>query len=138
MKAKKNINYDYIVDILKGTLATVVIDDFAPDSTDSSIDKDYQTSIELMKNDILTYSICQVLSELGYDPVQAYIEAFGKVYNLIQHKARQDTTSTFFDMPAEFKKDVAQIDTNPVQVNRLVKLYNDNFKELYADDDEEK
>lgn len=138
MKAKKDINYDYVVDILKGILATVVIDDFVPDSKDSSIAKDYQTSVERMKNDLLTYSICQVLSELGHDPVQACIEAIGKVYNLIQHKARQDTTSTFFDMPEEFKKDVAQIDTSPVTVDRLVKLYNDNFKELYADDDEEK
>lgn len=136
MKTKKDINYDYVVDILKGLLATVVIDDFVPDSKDSSIAKDYQTSIERMKNDILTYSICQVLSELGCDPVQACLEAFGKVYNLIQHKARQDTTSTFFDMPEEFKKDVAQIDTNPMPVDRLVKLYNDNFKELYTDDKE--
>lgn len=136
MKAKKDINYDYVVDILKGLLATVIIDDFVPDSKDSSIAKDYQTSIERMKNDILTYSICQVLLELGCDPVQAFLEAFGKVYNLIQHKARQDTTSTFFDMPAEFKKDVAQIDTSPVTVDRLVKLYNDNFKELYTDDEE--
>lgn len=136
MKAKKDINYDYVVDILKGLLATVVIDDFVPDSKDSSINKDYQTSIERMKNDILTYSICQVLLELGCDPVQAFLEAFGKVYNLIQHKARQDTTATFFDMPEEFKKDVAQIDTNPVPVDRLVKLYNDNFKELYTDDKE--
>ena len=136
MKAKKDINYDYVVDILKGLLATVIIDDFVPDSKDSSIAKDYQTSIERMKNDILTYSICQVLLELGCDPVQAFLEAFGKVYNLIQHKARQDTTSTFFDMPAEFKKDVAQIDTSPVTVDRLVELYNDNFKELYTDDEE--
>lgn len=136
MKAKKDINYDYVVDILKGLLATVIIDDFVPDSKNSSINKDYQTSIERMKNDILTYSICQVLSELGCDPVQAFLEAFGKVYNLIQHKARQDTTSTFFDMPKEFKKDVAQIDTSPVTVDRLVKLYNDNFKELYTDEED--
>ena len=134
MKAKKNIDYDYVVDILKGILATVVIDDFTTDSKDSSIDKDYQTSVERMKNDILTYAICQVLSELDCDPVQACLEAFGKVYNLIQHKARQDTTSTLFDMPDEFKKAVAQIDTNPAPVDRLVKLYNDNFKELYTDD----
>lgn len=136
MKAKKNIDYDYVVDILKSCLATVVIDDFTTDSKDSSIDKDYQTSVERMKNDILTYAICQVLSELGCDPVQACLEAFGKVYNLIQHKARQDTTSTLFDMPDEFKKAVAQIDTNPVPVDRLVKLYNDDFKELYVNDED--
>ena len=32
MKAKKNTNYDYIVDILKSCLATVVIDDFTNDA----------------------------------------------------------------------------------------------------------
>lgn len=138
MEIKKDINYDYIVNILKGILATVVIDDFTTDSKDSSIDKDYQTSVERMKNDILTYSICQVLSELGYDPVQASLEAFGKVYNLIQHKASGDKTSNFIDMPDEFKEVVSKIDTDSTPVDRLVKLYNDNFKELYTDDEAEK
>lgn len=140
MKAKKSIDYDYIVDILKSCLATVVIDDFTNDAfTDGSdVTKDYPTGLQGMKNDLLTQAICRALTELGCDPVQASLEAFGKVYNLIQHKARQDTTSTLFDMPDEFKKAVAQIDTNPVPVDRLVKLYNDNFKKLYADNDEEK
>lgn len=138
MKVKKDINYDYVVDILKGILATVVIDDFTTDSKDSSINKDYQTSIERMKNDILTYSICQALAELGCDPVQASLEAFGKVYNLIQHKASGDKTSNFIDMPDEFKEVVSKIDTDSAPVDRLVKLYNDNFKELYTDYEEEK
>ena len=140
MKAKNNIKYDYIINILKSCLATVVIDDFTSDAfTDGSdVTKDYPNGLERMKNDLLAQAICQALAELGCDPVQAFLEAFGKVYNLIQHKARQDTTSAFFDMPEEFKKDVAQIDTSPVPVDRLVKLYNDNFKKLYADSDEEK
>lgn len=138
MKAKKNIKYDYIVDILKSCLATVVIDDFTNDAftDDSDVTKDYPTGLQGMKNDLLTQAICQALAELGCDPVQASLEAFGKVYNLIQHKARQDTTSAFFDMPDKFKEIVSKIDTDSAPVDRLVKLYNDNFKELYTDDEE--
>lgn len=138
MKAKKNINYDYIVDILKSCLATVVIDDFTNDAfTDGSdVTKDYPTGLQGMKNDLLTQAICRALTELGCDPVQASLEAFGKVYNLIQHKARQDTTSNFIAMPDEFKEVVSKIDTDSAPVDRLVKLYNDNFKELYSDDEE--
>lgn len=140
MKAKKNTNYDYIVDILKSCLATVVIDDFTNDAfTDGSdVTKDYPTGLQGMKNDLLTQAICQALAELGCNPVQASLEAFGKVYNLIQHKARQDTTSAFFDMPNKFKEIVSKIDTDSAPVDRLVKLYNDNFKELYAVDEEDK
>jgi len=131
MRTKKDIRYDYIINILKGILATVVIDDFTDDDN-----KDYLTGLQRMKNDILTYSICQVLSELGCDPVKACLEAFGKVYNLIQHKARGDKTSDFIAMPDEFRKAVSKIDTNPAPVDRLVKLYNNNFKELYTDSEE--
>ena len=140
MKAKKDINYDYVVDILKSCLATVVIDDFTNDAfTDGSdVTKDYPTGLQGMKNDLLTQAICQALAELGCNPVQASLEAFGKVYNLIQHKARQDTTSAFFDMPNKFKEIVSKIDTDSAPVDRLVKLYNDNFKELYAVDEEDK
>lgn len=138
MKAKNNIKYDYIINILKSCLATVVIDDFTNDAfTDGSdVTKDYPTGLQGMKNDLLTQAICQALAELGCDPVQASLEAFGKVYNLIQHKARQDTTSAFFDMPDKFKEIVSKIDTDSAPVDRLVKLYNDNFKELYTDDEE--
>lgn len=140
MKAKKDIKYDYIINILKSCLATVVIDDFTKDAftNGSDVTKDYPTGLQGMKNDLLTQAICQALAELGCDPVQASLEAFGKVYNLIQHKARQDTTSTFFDMPDELKEAVSKIDTDSAPVDRLVKLYNDNFKKLYADDAEEK
>lgn len=137
MKAKKDIKYDYIINILKSCLATVVIDDFTNDAfTDGSdVTKDYPTGLQGIKNDLLTQAICQALAELGCDPVQASLEAFGKVYNLIQHKASGDKTLNFIAMPDEFKEVVSKIDTNSAPVDRLVKLYNDNFKELYTDDE---
>lgn len=137
MKAKKNINYDYIVDILKGTLATVVIDDFTNDAIiNDDTTKDYPTGLQGMKNDLLTQAICQALAELGCDPVKVSLEVFGKVYNLIQHKARKDKTSNFIAMPDEYKEIVSMVDTDSTPVDKLVKSYNDDFKELYTDDKE--
>lgn len=87
-----------------------------------------------MKNDLLTQAICQALAELGCDPVKVSLEVFGKVYNLIQHKTRKDKTSNFIAMPDEFKEIVSMVDTDSAPVDKLVKSYNNDFKELYTDD----
>lgn len=137
MEAKKDIKYDYVVDILKSCLATVVIDDFTNDAIiNDNTTKDYPTGLQGMKNDLLTQAICQALAELGCDPVKVSLEVFDKVYNLIQHKTRKDKTSNFIAMPDEFKEIVSMVDTDSAPVDKLVKSYNNDFKELYTDDKE--